>query len=147
MTYFFQFSGHTIEKLHILFNVPLTYLSLWSTNGTSEQRSQLGPAGELRNESEPNWAIGWETRRRLGLWRRGNWNVDRATVLWHSVSSESKSKSGAFLTISCEKSSHLWPTKTENWTLGSRFIFTASQWERAREREREGEKESEQSSI
>lgn len=74
-----------------------------------------------------------ETRRRLG-WGRGNWNEDRATVLWHSVSSESKS--GAFLTISCEKSSHLWPTK--NRKLNSRLeIYFHSIATRARKRGRE----------
>lgn len=50
-------------KLPLNLVYPISRLLLWGINGTSDQRSQLGPAAELRNESEPNWAIGRESRR------------------------------------------------------------------------------------
>lgn len=96
-------------------SIPLTRLPLWGTNSTSDQRSQLGPAAELRNESEPNWAIGRESSRRLG-WARGNWNEEGATVLRHSVSrSRSWSRCRAHFSQSAVKNLPIYdPLKTKN---------------------------------
>lgn len=80
----------------------------------------------------------------LGNWLRlvgesdGDAGIGTKTGLQCCGIQWARSRSRAHFSQSAVKNLPIYdPLKTENWTLGSRFIFTASQRERARERERE----------